>query len=235
MPPIGVTGTGAARTSTGERAQATTGTAGIGECPTTTSGTPICYRFASQFPPKSAWVSLNCLISHARPAMVTSFNNGPSEADNAIAAIKAVSRQARIDPRIAFAVMMQESSGKVRPIIGDTGKSYGLFQVQQPGIPLCNNYAKNHCPKSVITSQVQNGIYGHNGTSTPPQAPGLAYWMRVQRDNIGRAVRGYNSGSVPNPSDLTNATATRSYASDIANRLVGGLLGAQHKNTCPGF
>lgn len=98
MPPTGVTGTGAARTSTGERAQATTGAARIGECPTTTSGTPICYRFASEFPPKSAWVSLNCLISHARPAMVTSSKDGPTEADHAIAAIKAVSRQARIDP-----------------------------------------------------------------------------------------------------------------------------------------
>ncbi|KAI4188125.1 MAG: hypothetical protein LQ348_003977 [Seirophora lacunosa] len=235
MPTTGVKGVGAARMSTGERAQAIAGAAGLGECPTTTIGKPKCYRYAWEFPPKSAWVSLDCLISHARPRMVTSSNDGPNEADNAIAAVKSVAGQAGIDPRIAFAVMMQESSGKVRPVIGDAGKSYGLFQVQRPGIPLCNTYAKNQCPKSVITSQVENGIYGHNGTSTPPQAPGLAYWMRAQGGYVGRAVRGYNTGSVPNPNDLTDATATRSYASDIANRLVGGLLGVQHKRTCPTF
>ncbi|KAI4086140.1 MAG: hypothetical protein LQ344_007819 [Seirophora lacunosa] len=235
MPTTGVKGVGAARMSTGERAQAIAGAAGLGECPTTTIGKPKCYRYAWEFPPKSAWVSLDCLISHARPRMVTSSNDGPNEADNAIAAVKSVAGQAGIDPRIAFAVMMQESSGKVRPVIGDAGKSYGLFQVQRPGIPLCNTYAKNQCPKSVITSQVENGIYGHNGTSTPPQAPGLAYWMRAQGGHVGRAVRGYNTGSVPNPNDLTDATATRSYASDIANRLVGGLQGVQHKRTCPTF
>lgn len=131
--------------------------------------------------------------------------------------------------------MLQESSGKVRPIVGDYGKSYGLFQVQLPGVPLCTDYPVDQCPMSVITAQVENGIYGHSGTSTPPQAPGLAYWLGAQGGDVGRAVRGYNTGSVPDPNDLTQASGTRSYASDIANRLVGGLLGAQHMYTCPDF
>lgn len=98
MPTTGVKGGGAARMSTGERAQAIVGAAGTGECPTTTTGKPKCYRYASEFPPKSAWVSLDCLISHARPRMVTSSNDGPNEADNAIAAVKSVAGQAGIDP-----------------------------------------------------------------------------------------------------------------------------------------
>lgn len=100
MPTTGVKGVGAARMSTGERAQAIAGAAGLGECPTTTIGKPKCYRYAWEFPPKSAWVSLDCLISHARPRMVTSSNDGPNEADNAIAAVKSVAGQAGIDPYV---------------------------------------------------------------------------------------------------------------------------------------
>ncbi|KAI4183230.1 MAG: hypothetical protein LQ346_006401 [Caloplaca aetnensis] len=222
-------------TGTDQPAQAIGGAAGNGECPTGSTGTPKCYRYASEFPPESAWMSLDCLISHDRADMVSYSKDGPDEADNAIAAVQAVAGQAGIDPRVAFAVMMQESSGKVRPIIGDWGKSYGLFQVQIPGVPLCDDYPVNQCPSSVITSQVEHGIYGHSGRDTAPQAPGIAYWLEAQGGDVGRAVRGYNTGSVPDPNDLTAASGTRSYASDIANRLVGGLLGAQHQYTCPDF
>lgn len=139
---------------------------------------------------------------------------------------------ARLPRRIGFAMMMQESSGKVRPIIGDYGKSYGLFQAQIPGIPLCNDYAKNECPEDVITTQVEFGIFGHAGTGSPV-APGIAYWMGAQGGNVGRALRGYNTGRVPDPNDLTQAgAATKSYVSDVANRLTGALLGAKHQATC---
>lgn len=129
--------------------------------------------------------------------------------------------------------MLQESSGKVRPIVGDYGKSFGMFQVQIAGAALCTSYAKNTCPLSVITNMAEDGIYGHNGTGTPPQAPGIAYWLSTENGDVALAMRGYNTGSVPDRNDLTEATGTKSYVSDIANRLVGGLLGAQHQNTCP--
>ncbi|KAL8723206.1 MAG: hypothetical protein Q9225_000472 [Loekoesia sp. 1 TL-2023] len=211
--------------------QTTTGSTGTGNCPTIFS-TPKCYRYHTDFPSPSQWISLPCMISHARPDMVGFSNDGPDEADNVISAVQAVSQEARIDPRIAFAVMLQESSGKVRPIIGDYGKSFGMFQVQIAGAALCTSYAKNTCPLSVITNMAEDGIYGHNGTSTPPQAPGIAYWLSAESGDVALAMRGYNTGSVPNRNDLTDATGTKSYVSDIANRLVGGLLGAQHQNTC---
>ena len=130
-------------------------------------------------------------------------------------------------------MMMQESSGKVRPIIGDSGKSYGLFQAQIPGIPLCDHYAKNECPEDTITTQIEFGIFGHAGTASPPVAPGIAYWMEAEDGNVGRALRGYNTGRIPDRNDLTHAgRATLSYVSDVANRLTGALFGAKHKATC---
>ncbi|KAI4262601.1 MAG: hypothetical protein L6R42_002222 [Xanthoria sp. 1 TBL-2021] len=196
------------------------------------TGSLQCYRLASDFPPSSQWVSLQTLIATSRPDMIGSSNDGPDEADAAIAAVQSVSESAGFDPRIGFVMMMQESSGKVRPIVGDNGKSYGLFQAQIPGIPLCNNYAKNECPEEVITTQVEFGIFGHAGTGSPV-APGIAYWMEAQAGNVGRALRGYNTGSVPDPNDLTQSGgATASYVSDVANRLTGALVGAKHQATC---
>ncbi|KAI4283125.1 MAG: hypothetical protein L6R38_002389 [Xanthoria sp. 2 TBL-2021] len=217
---------GATTTST------TTGsTAGPSNVPPGT-GSLQCYRLASEFPPSSQWVSLQTLIDTSRPDMIGSSNDGPDEADAVIAAVQSVSESAGIDPRLGFATMMQESSGKVRPIIGDNGKSYGLFQAQIPGIPLCNDYAKNECPEEVITTQVEFGIFGHAGTGSPV-SPGIAYWMEAEAGNVGRALRGYNTGSVPDPNDLTQSRgATASYVSDVANRLTGALVGAKHQATC---
>ncbi|KAL8713218.1 MAG: hypothetical protein Q9220_002739 [cf. Caloplaca sp. 1 TL-2023] len=228
------TTTGATATGTGTDTSniLPTGTStGTGICPSTSSA-PKCYRLDSDFPPVSQWMSIQCLINHSRPDMVGSSNDGPTEADLAIAAVQSQASIAGVDPRIPFAVMMQESSGKVRPIVGDYGLSYGLFQTQIDGVPLCDNYTKNECPESVITAQVQFGIFGHSGTGSPV-APGIAYWLSAEGGDVGRALRGYNTGSVKDPSDLTNSGGgTTSYVSDVANRLVGGLLGAQHQYTC---
>ncbi|KAI4205941.1 MAG: hypothetical protein LQ350_000126 [Teloschistes chrysophthalmus] len=204
-----------------------------GWCPTTSSAAK-CYRTAAEFPPTSQWMSLDCLINHSRPDMVGSSNDGPDEADDVIAAVQSVAQSAGIDARIPFALMMQESSGKVRPVIGDWGKSFGLFQVQIADAALCTGFAKNECPSSVIQNMVEEGIYGHNGTGSAPVAPGIAYWLGAEGGNVGRALRGYNTGRVDDPNDLTNIPSggTKSYVSDVANRLIGGLLGAQHQYTC---
>ncbi|KAL8843803.1 MAG: hypothetical protein Q9176_001765 [Flavoplaca citrina] len=210
-------------TSTGPTAGSTSVPAG--------SGSLQCYRLASDFP--SQWISLQTLIDTSRPDMIGSSKDGPDEADAVIAGVLSVADAAGLDPRIAFAMMMQESSGKVRPIIGDSGKSYGLFQAQVSGIPLCNHFAKNECPEDTITTQIEFGIFGHAGTASPPVAPGIAYWMEAEDGNVGRALRGYNTGRIPDRNDLTHAgRATLSYVSDVANRLTGALLGAKHKATC---
>ncbi|KAL8702132.1 MAG: hypothetical protein Q9201_004566 [Fulgogasparrea decipioides] len=154
--------------------------------------------------------------------MLGSSNDGPNEVDAIVSAVQSVAGSAGIDP-----------SGKVHPIIGDYGLSFGLFQVQIPNAALCTGYAKNECPSSVITNMVENGIYGHNGTSSPPERPGIAYWMSQEGGNVGRALRGYNTGHIDDPNDLTDINVgTKSYVSDVANRLVGGLLGATYQATC---
>ena len=81
---------------------------------------------------------------------------------------------------------------------------------------------------------VEEGIYGHKGTDSAPVAPGIAYWLGAEDGDVGRSLRGYNTGTIDDPSDLTNIPSggTASYVSDVANRLVGGLSGAAHQATC---
>lgn len=91
--------TGPART-TGQPTQTTGIVTGNGVCRTAKTRTPQCYRYASDFPPESGWVSLDCLISHGRADMVTVFKDAPDEADNAISAVQLVAAQAGIDPYV---------------------------------------------------------------------------------------------------------------------------------------
>ena len=151
--------------------------------------------------------------------------------------------------RIALAVVMQESIGFVRPGQGDDGASYGIFQVQlqaqyRPAAH-CIGTAIDACPQANILAMAQDGIYGHNGTSTAPVVPGLGHWMSFVGGNVGQALRSYNTGSIPDPAknDLTAITltncqgqnyfaGTQTYVSDVANRLTGAVVGAPHPETC---
>ena len=47
--------------------------------------------------------------------------------------------------------------------------------------------------------------------------------MNVYNWNFGEALRCYNTGSVPNPQDLSQVVSgsTPSYVSDMANRVMG--------------
>lgn len=140
---------------------------------------------------------------------------------------------------------MQESVGFVRPGEGDNGASHGLFQVQLPSgaAATCDGTAVNTCPYSTILEMVQDGVFGHAGTSTP-QAPGIGYWVTAEGGDIAKALRGYNTGSVPDPKDLCNIVATSSstgkkyfagtqtYVSDVANRLTGANAGLAHTYSC---
>jgi len=128
---------------------------------------------------------------------------------------------------------MQKSTVKVRPIHGDASKSAGIYQVQIPSPATCDGTTYGTCPLSTITTMVEDGIYGHSGTSTAPVAPGLAYWLTAEGGNVALAVRGYNSGSIQDSNDLTDVkVGTPAYVSDIANRLVGGLVGSSRPYTC---
>lgn len=128
---------------------------------------------------------------------------------------------------------MQESTGKVRPIHGDAGASAGIFQVQISSPATCDGTTYGTCPLATITTMAEDGIYGHNGTSAAPVAPGLAYWLGAEGGDVALALRGYNTGSITDANDLTDvAGGTPAYVSDVANRLVGGLVGSPRPYTC---
>ena len=133
---------------------------------------------------------------------------------------------------------MQESTGKVCPVHPDNGASAGMFQVQIPAPATRDGTRYNGCPLATITAMAQDGIYGRNGTDAAPVAPGLAYWLQAQGDRLSKAVRGYNTGLIPDPVDLTDvrvdgeAVGMPAYASNIANRLVGGLIGSSRPYSC---
>ena len=88
------------------------------------------------------------------------------------------------------------------------------------------------------------GIFGHalniqkdgsvTGESPPPQAPGLGYWLALEEGNVGKAVRGYNTGRVPDGEDLmeTWGIGTKRYVSDVGNRLTGGMAGGTKRYRC---
>ncbi|MCJ1370000.1 hypothetical protein MMC20_001212 [Loxospora ochrophaea] len=119
---------------------------------------------------------------------------------------------------------MQETKGSVHDQPGDDGKSFGILQVQvQSGTPAqCSGTAPGACSNSTITTMVQQGVLGHSGLGTAV-APGIGFWIQQQNGNVGQALRGYNTGSVPNPNDLSQVTqgSTPSYVSSVGNRLLG--------------
>lgn len=143
-------------------------------------------------------------------------------------------------------MVIQESNGYVRAGFGDNGASHGLMQVQRTssGNPAsCYGTAVNTCPYNIILEMIQDGIFGHVG-STHPQAPGIAHWLSAEGRNTARAIRGYNTGSIIDPNDLANIVATdqktgkkyfagtQSYVSDVANRMTGARGNSSHVPTC---
>lgn len=116
-------------------------------------------------------------------------------------------------------MVMQESSGQTFKN-GDLQKSCGLMQVQplngEPGI-LCS---PTDCTYAKILGMIEQGVLGTT-KGDGPLAPGIAYWL--QKYTLAASLRVYNSGQVPNWSDLSIPTdrSTASYVSDVGNRLIG--------------
>ncbi|MCJ1264071.1 hypothetical protein MMC22_003942 [Lobaria immixta] len=169
-----------------------------------------CYRFRTDFPSIDKWISWDCPVSLNKPTLLV--HNRPDEADVVIAGVEAVAKKAGIDPRVAFAVAMQESNGMVRSLSRNFN-SFGIFQVPILEAASCDGTEVNECLAEIITEMAENGIYGHNGTVWRPRKPGLAYWIATQKD-IALGLR------------------ERGYVSDIANRLVRGKFGARSGITC---
>ncbi|TID14623.1 Lysozyme-like domain protein [Venturia nashicola] len=206
-----------------------------------------CLRFAKDIP---SWgylssmkrgpfyESYTCLVCLNLPAMMETPNhpeggNSLRETQDLVNAIYDVSVKANIPPQLAFAIAMQESQASVRPHSGDQGKSRGTFQVQIPGAITCLDTPIDGCTKDQIYAMVSLGICGQSSCTAPFQRPGIAtYWLQYPTD-IGRISRGYNSGSVYDQNDLTAvAFGTNSYSSDIANRMMGRVVGGFYSRTC---
>ena len=115
---------------------------------------------------------------------------------------------------------MQESGGETNSA-ADAGKSKGLMQVQTTREPPIRCEAGS-CTTENVLNMIQQGV---NGQTTPgaPVAPGIGFWLGQYQASPGPALRGYNTGSVPDPAKLQIATSlsTESYVSDVANRLLG--------------
>lgn len=81
----------------------------------------------------------------------------------------------------------------------------------------------NPCPRDEITGMIQDGT---GGTAA---GPGLQQLLaQVGVSDVSRFYKAavlYNSGSIPANGQLEDATATRCYASDVANRLIGWSVG----------
>lgn len=159
------------------------------------------------------------------------LDNSVEEQSDLEDVIMKVGKETDVDPRFILAVILQESSGCVRVIT--TSYSHdnpGLMQSYN-GTGSCNNNTATlglpgvryegtvqvPCPRAQILQQVRDGTKG------TIWGPGLMQALLRQ----GGDARGYyitarthNGGSF-DPNDLSQPCCTPSYASDIANRLMG--------------
>ena len=147
--------------------------------------------------------------------------------------IRDIAASTGIDARFVLAIILQESTGCVRVIT--TAYSHanpGLMQSFN-GTGSCNGNnptagttgtVLTPCPKSEIYQQILDGT---NGTIW---GPGLKQDFAQQGDTGSqgyyRTARLYNGGSLEASGDLEGPCCTTSYASDIANRLVGWAYAA---------
>lgn len=114
---------------------------------------------------------------------------------------------------------MQESHGQLGKA-GDGGRSIGLMQVQMLNGESGVRCTSDPCSREEIHRMIAQGVLGTT-RGDGPMAPGIAFYLN--QFDIGTSLRWYNTGSLPNPDDLSVATwfSTESYVSDVANRLQG--------------
>lgn len=125
---------------------------------------------------------------------------------------------------------MQESGGCVRaPTSYYSVRNPGLMQSHN-GPATCNEDAtpRTPCPYGVVEEMIREGTAG---AGFGEDIMGLVEALRVAEGEVDdvaryyRAARIYNSGSVDPSGDLGKGVATHCYASDVANRLVGWVMG----------
>ncbi|OJD36795.1 exo-beta-protein [Diplodia corticola] len=196
---------------------------------TGTTSTYTCFTTAT-FPPLTSWASFATLWTAAAPGIAAANANaaalaGSSSSSSGTTAstltqtlhakITAISALTSLDPRLVLATVLQESNGRLD--VPCTGTSNCGIMQAAPGSASFDAAR----PAASIEQMLRDGVQGVAG-SWPDGGPGLAYWMGVYGDPW-RALRAYNTGSVPDAGDLsaTGGWGTASYVVDVANRLVG--------------
>lgn len=178
----------------------------------------FCYR-GRVFPSEKDWLSFEALESLNLATI--RLGNKPETVNSIFEAIIAVSKRAKLDPRIVLAIVMQESSGQTFKN-GDFQQSSGLMQVQPLNGEQGIRCSPTVCTFDEISRMIKQGVLGTT-TSDTPVAPGIAFWLKIKGYDLATALRAYNSGNIPDSNDLSKATdiSTASYVSDIGNRLKG--------------
>ncbi|KAL3484993.1 pectate lyase superfamily protein-domain-containing protein [Aspergillus germanicus] len=171
---------------------------------------------AANFPPFANWMGFTEMFDLNQQTSMALVESGPIQGD-IWDAIVAVSADARVDPRLILAVVMQESSGNVYVGCTNNGvQNCGLMQAYAGSVSFDANDPVGSIHQMIV-----------DGTQGTAAGGGLVQWFN--NDNVGvdaggnpyNVLRGYNSGSI-NFNDLDDPQdATGSYVSDIANRLQG--------------
>ncbi|EKG15406.1 hypothetical protein MPH_07378 [Macrophomina phaseolina MS6] len=153
-----------------------------------------CFTSAT-YPPLTSWLPFSTLWAHAAQTITA---NNPSTAPSLITTtlhslILSLSAEVHLDARILLAVILQESSGILAaPCTGYSATNCGLMQ----GTPGSRPFDPLQ-PAASIERMLRDGIQGHEG-EWPQGGPGLAWWMGAEK-SPWKALRGYNTGSVPAP------------------------------------
>ncbi|CAK1360867.1 unnamed protein product [Cercospora beticola] len=181
---------------------------------------------AAGWPDEDDWKSFDDLWDINSAAYISLTPNTPDETSDLHASILSVSSSTGVDARFILATIIQESNGNVR--VGTTAMANANPGLMQSYGPLCSGTCKDiptttHCPSSMIEQMIKDG--------TASNSAGMGLQDLIAKSGVDdvskyyKATRMYNSGpnSIPEDGDLSaeSGAATRTYASDVANRLVG--------------
>jgi len=183
------------------------------------------------WPAHTDWISFNTMFTMNLPNIMSScsvYNTtapSTSEIRALYTAIQKTAITTKVDHRFILAIILQESGGcpRATTTISSSGVSNPGLMQDHAGTASCNSNGKiqTPCPDDTIQDMV------NEGTAGTVAGEGLAEIINNLAGLYGdvavfyKAARYYNAGEIPKDGDLGAPGATRCYASDIANRLIG--------------
>ena len=139
--------------------------------------------------------------------------------------IQKVSLATKVDHRFILAIIMQETGGCPRAASSKSPSGVanpGLMQ-DHDGTNSCNSDGKiqSPCPSGTIEAMITDGTAG---TTNGDGLAGIINQLAGLYGDVSifyKSARYYNAGFLDKSGDLGAPGATRCYASDVANRLLG--------------